>query len=101
MGRAALCWDGMEPISGLFSPSQSAEGPRLSSEHISQLLSCLQSYIQCPQQPWLRRDLLQLQARLREDGIGVHRLRAPLLRFQAVVSACDMLLFWHGVARAH
>eukprot|EP00076_Gallus_gallus_P033329 XP_024998867.1 mitogen-activated protein kinase kinase kinase 6 isoform X2 [Gallus gallus] len=73
-------------ITAALQESQSAEGPRLSSEHISQLLSCLQSYIQCPQQPWLRRDLLQLQARLREDGIGVHRLRAPLLRFQAVVT---------------
>ncbi|POI20281.1 hypothetical protein CIB84_015972, partial [Bambusicola thoracicus] len=71
-------------ITAALQDSQSTEGPRLSSEHIAQLLSCLQSYIQCPQQPRLRRHLLQLQARLREDGIGVHRLQAPLLRFQAV-----------------
>uniref|UniRef100_A0A8C9EGI0 mitogen-activated protein kinase kinase kinase n=1 Tax=Pavo cristatus TaxID=9049 RepID=A0A8C9EGI0_PAVCR len=83
-GQAARGGDGMEPISGLFSPMQSAVGPRLSSEHLAQLLGCLQSYIQCPQQPRLRRDLLQLQARLREDGIGVQRLQAPLLCFQAV-----------------
>lgn len=94
MGQAARSGDGMEPISGLFSPTQSAVGPRLSSEHIAQLLSCLQSYIQSPQQPRLRRDLLQLQARLREDGIGVQQLQAPLLHFQAVVSAWDTVWGW-------
>ncbi|XP_048825013.1 mitogen-activated protein kinase kinase kinase 6 isoform X3 [Lagopus muta] len=73
-------------ITAALQESQSAVGPRLSSEHIAQLLSCLQSYIQSPQQPRLRRDLLQLQARLREDGIGVQRLQAPLLHFQAVVT---------------
>lgn len=93
-GAGRRQWGGMEPISGLFSPVQSAVGPRLSSEHIAQLLSCLQSYIQSPQQPRLRRDLLQLQARLREDGIGVQRLQAPLLHFQAVVSAWDTAWGW-------
>ncbi|XP_072211440.1 mitogen-activated protein kinase kinase kinase 6 [Excalfactoria chinensis] len=73
-------------ITAALQDSQSAVGPRLSSEHIAQLLSCLQSYIQCPQQPRLHRDLLQLQARLREDGISAQRLRAPLLYFQAVVT---------------
>ncbi|XP_031450879.1 mitogen-activated protein kinase kinase kinase 6 isoform X3 [Phasianus colchicus] len=73
-------------ITAALQESQSAVGPRLSSEHIAQLLSCLQSYIQSPQQPQLRHDLLQLQARLREDGIGVQRLQAPLLHFQAVVT---------------
>ncbi|XP_021231205.1 mitogen-activated protein kinase kinase kinase 6 [Numida meleagris] len=85
-GHAARGGDGMEPMLGLFSPSQSTAGPRLSSEHIAQLLSCLRSYIQSPQRPRLRRQLLQLQARLQADGIGLHRLRAPLLRFQEVVT---------------
>ncbi|XP_042649825.1 mitogen-activated protein kinase kinase kinase 6 isoform X1 [Tyto alba] len=65
--------------------SQSPEGARLGSEHLAQLLSCLRSYIQCPRQPQLRRDLLALQSRLRAEGLSLPHLQAPLVGFQAAV----------------
>ncbi|XP_062450343.1 mitogen-activated protein kinase kinase kinase 6 [Rhea pennata] len=72
-------------VAAALEESQSAEGPRLGSEHIAQLLSCLRSYIQCPNQHQLRQDLLALQARLRVDGLSLRHLHAPLFNFQAAV----------------
>ncbi|XP_064381080.1 mitogen-activated protein kinase kinase kinase 6 isoform X2 [Dromaius novaehollandiae] len=72
-------------IAAALEESQSAEGPRLGSEHIAQLLSCLRSYIQCPSQHRLRHDLLALQTRLRADGLSLRHLHAPLFNFQAAV----------------
>ncbi|NXV83970.1 M3K5 kinase, partial [Atlantisia rogersi] len=63
-----------------------AAGARLGPEHLSQLLSCLRSYIQCPSQHQLLRDLLALQTRLRAEGLGLPHLQAPLFGFQAAVS---------------
>ncbi|KAM6115950.1 LOW QUALITY PROTEIN: mitogen-activated protein kinase kinase kinase 6 [Phoenicopterus ruber ruber] len=65
--------------------SQGTAGARLGSEHLAQLLSCLRSYIQCPCQPQLRRDLLALHARLRAEGLSLPHLQAPLFGFQAAV----------------
>ncbi|XP_035168794.1 mitogen-activated protein kinase kinase kinase 6 [Oxyura jamaicensis] len=76
-------------IAAALQESQSASGTRLGSEHVALLLGCLRSYIQRPARHQLRRDLLALQARLREDGLSLPHLRAPLLNFQAVVSASD------------
>ncbi|NXS75663.1 M3K6 kinase, partial [Pandion haliaetus] len=67
-------------------PTQSTAGARLGSEHLAQLLSCLQSYIQCPSQHKLCQDLLALQTRLRAEGLSLPHLQAPLFGFQAVVS---------------
>ncbi|XP_035418204.1 mitogen-activated protein kinase kinase kinase 6, partial [Cygnus atratus] len=72
-------------IAAALQESQSASGTRLGSEHITLLLGCLRSYIQCPARHQLRHDLLELQARLRADGLSLPHLRAPLLNFQAVV----------------
>nr|XP_047929009.1 LOW QUALITY PROTEIN: mitogen-activated protein kinase kinase kinase 6 [Anser cygnoides] len=72
-------------IAAALQEGQSASGTRLGSEHITLLLGCLRSYIQCPARHQLRRDLLALQARLRADGLSLPHLRAPLLNFQAVV----------------
>ncbi|KAM9256197.1 mitogen-activated protein kinase kinase kinase 6 [Cariama cristata] len=65
--------------------SQSAAGVRLGSEHLTQLLSCLRSYIQCPSQHQLCQDLLALQTRLRAEGLSLPHLQAPLFGFQAAV----------------
>ncbi|XP_074018250.1 LOW QUALITY PROTEIN: mitogen-activated protein kinase kinase kinase 6 [Numenius arquata] len=65
--------------------SQGTAGARLSSEHLSQLLSCLRSYIQCPSQHQLCQDLLALQSRLRAEGLSLCHLQAPLFGFQAAV----------------
>ncbi|XP_026719308.1 mitogen-activated protein kinase kinase kinase 6 [Athene cunicularia] len=65
--------------------SQSTAGARLDSEHLAQLLSCLRSYIQCPSQHQLCQDLLALQSRLREEGLSLSHLQAPLFAFQAAV----------------
>lgn len=93
---AAGGWHGgSSPPTSTFSPTQSASGTRLGSEHITLLLGCLRSYIQCPARHQLRRDLLALQARLRADGLSLPHLRAPLLNFQAVVSASGTA--WFGV----
>ncbi|XP_032304919.1 mitogen-activated protein kinase kinase kinase 6 isoform X2 [Coturnix japonica] len=73
-------------ITAAMQDSQSAAGARLSSEHITQLLSCLHSYIQHTQQPRLHRELLQLQRQLEKDGISAQRLQEPLLCFQDVVT---------------
>ncbi|XP_068773932.1 mitogen-activated protein kinase kinase kinase 6 [Struthio camelus] len=72
-------------IAAALEESQSAEGPRLGSEHVALLLSCLRSYIQCPSQHQLRQDLLALQTRLRADGLSLRHLQAPLFHFQAAV----------------
>ncbi|NXL03321.1 M3K6 kinase, partial [Mesembrinibis cayennensis] len=61
-------------------------GARLGSEHLTQLLSCLRTYIQCPSQHQLRQDLLALHTRLRAEGLGLPHLQAPLFGFQAAVS---------------
>ncbi|XP_009274541.1 PREDICTED: mitogen-activated protein kinase kinase kinase 6 [Aptenodytes forsteri] len=65
--------------------SQSMMGARLGSEHLAQLLSCLQSYIQCPSQHQLRQDLLALHRQLQAEGLSLPHLQAPLFGFQAVV----------------
>ncbi|NXS96808.1 M3K5 kinase, partial [Jacana jacana] len=66
--------------------SQGKAGARLGSEHLTQLLSCLQSYIQCPNQRRLCLDLLALQSQLRAEGLSLLHLQSPLLGFQAAVS---------------
>ncbi|XP_009882841.1 PREDICTED: mitogen-activated protein kinase kinase kinase 6-like, partial [Charadrius vociferus] len=60
-------------------------GARLGLEHLTQLLSCLRSYIQCPSQHQLRQDLLALQSCLRAEGLSLPHLQAPLFGFQAAV----------------
>nr|XP_013810289.1 PREDICTED: mitogen-activated protein kinase kinase kinase 6-like [Apteryx mantelli mantelli] len=55
------------------------------------LLSCLRSYIQCPDQHRLRQDLLALQTRLRADGLSLRHLHVPLSNFQEAVSAAPDL----------
>uniref|UniRef100_A0A8C3GFI1 mitogen-activated protein kinase kinase kinase n=1 Tax=Cairina moschata TaxID=8855 RepID=A0A8C3GFI1_CAIMO len=72
-------------IAAALQESQGASGTRLGSEHVALLLGCLRSYIQSPARHQLRRELLALQERLREDGLSLHHLRGPLLGFQAVV----------------
>ncbi|NWS62883.1 M3K6 kinase, partial [Chunga burmeisteri] len=67
-------------------PTQSVASVRLGSEHLTQLLSCLRSYIQCPSQHQLCQDLLALQTRLRAEGLSLPHLQAPLFGFQAAVS---------------
>ncbi|NWI32823.1 M3K5 kinase, partial [Sula dactylatra] len=66
--------------------SQSTAGARLGSEHLVQLLSCLQSYIQCPSQHQLCQDLLALRTQLRAEGLSLSHLQGPLFGFQAAVS---------------
>ncbi|NXX20219.1 M3K6 kinase, partial [Podargus strigoides] len=68
------------------SPTQSTVGARMGSEHLTQLLSCLRSYIQCPSQHQLCQDLLALHTRLRAEGLSLSHLQAPLFGFQAAVS---------------
>eukprot|EP00075_Anas_platyrhynchos_P010477 XP_027299730.1 mitogen-activated protein kinase kinase kinase 6 isoform X1 [Anas platyrhynchos] len=72
-------------ITAALQESQGASGTRLGSEHLALLLGCLRSYIQRPARHRLRRELLALQERLREDGLSLPHLRGPLLSFQAVV----------------
>ncbi|NXS52631.1 M3K6 kinase, partial [Brachypteracias leptosomus] len=67
-------------------PTQSTTGPRLGSEHLAQLLSCLRGYIQHPDQHRLCQDLLALQSQLWAEGLSLPHLRAPLFGFQAAVS---------------
>ncbi|NXY79880.1 M3K5 kinase, partial [Glareola pratincola] len=67
-------------------PTQGTAGAKLGSEHLSRLLSCLRSYIQCPSQHQLCQDLLALQSRLRAEGLSLSHLQAPLFGFQAAVS---------------
>ncbi|XP_042296301.1 mitogen-activated protein kinase kinase kinase 6 [Sceloporus undulatus] len=57
----------------------------LSLEHISQLVSCLKSYIRSPSRKQLAQDLLQLQANLQVDGLGLCWVQAPLFTFQDTV----------------
>lgn len=84
-GCRGLAWKEQPPHS-LFLSIQGASGTRLGSEHLALLLGCLRSYIQRPARHRLRRELLALQERLREDGLSLPHLRGPLLGFQAVVS---------------
>ncbi|NXC75893.1 M3K5 kinase, partial [Anhinga anhinga] len=67
-------------------PTQSTAGARLGLEHLAQLLSCLRSYIQCPNQHQLRQALLALHTQLWAEGLSLPHLQAPLLGFQAAVS---------------
>ncbi|KAM6370920.1 LOW QUALITY PROTEIN: mitogen-activated protein kinase kinase kinase 6 [Pluvialis apricaria] len=72
-------------IAAALEESQGTVGARLGLEHLTQLLSCLRSYIQCPSQHQLRQDLLALQSRLRAEGLSLPHLQAPLFGFQAAV----------------
>ncbi|XP_074832313.1 mitogen-activated protein kinase kinase kinase 6 isoform X2 [Carettochelys insculpta] len=65
--------------------SQSWEGARLSSEHIAQLVSCLQIYIRFPSRRQLSQDLLELRALLRAAGLSLHHVQVPLFSFQDTV----------------
>ncbi|NWU97063.1 M3K6 kinase, partial [Upupa epops] len=65
---------------------ESQVGAGLGSEHLTQLLSCLRGYIQCPNQHQLCQDLLALQNQLRAKGLSLTHLQDPLVSFQAVVS---------------
>ncbi|XP_038233354.1 mitogen-activated protein kinase kinase kinase 6 isoform X2 [Dermochelys coriacea] len=65
--------------------SQSWEGGRLSSEHISQLVSCLKSYIRSPSRRQLSQDLLGLQALLWAEGLSLRHVQVPLFSFQDTV----------------
>ncbi|NWR80402.1 M3K6 kinase, partial [Centropus unirufus] len=67
-------------------PTQRTAGVKLGSEHLAQLLSCLRSYIQSPNQHQLCQDLLALQTQLRAEGLSLPDLQAPLFGFQAAVS---------------
>uniref|UniRef100_A0ABM5ET16 mitogen-activated protein kinase kinase kinase n=2 Tax=Pogona vitticeps TaxID=103695 RepID=A0ABM5ET16_9SAUR len=57
----------------------------LSLEHISQLVSCLKSYIRSPSRKQLAQDLLQLQASLQADGLSLGQTQVPLFTFQDMV----------------
>ncbi|XP_077193857.1 mitogen-activated protein kinase kinase kinase 6 isoform X2 [Paroedura picta] len=57
----------------------------LSLEHISQLVSCLKSYIRSPNRKQLTQGLLQLQRHLQEDQLSLYHLQAPLFTFQDTV----------------
>ncbi|XP_010190314.1 PREDICTED: mitogen-activated protein kinase kinase kinase 5-like, partial [Mesitornis unicolor] len=74
--------------------SQSATGGRLSSEHLAQLLGCLRSYIQCPNQHRLCQDLLTLVRRvLRRHHIKPHWMFAlDNAMSQAVQAAFTVLV---------
>ncbi|NWZ25659.1 M3K6 kinase, partial [Asarcornis scutulata] len=85
-GCRGLAWKEQHPQRSFFLPIQGASGTRLGSEHVALLLGCLRSYIQRPARHQLRRELLALQERLREDGLSLPHLRGPLLGFQVVVS---------------
>ncbi|NXY00169.1 M3K6 kinase, partial [Centropus bengalensis] len=67
-------------------PTQRTAGVKLGSEHLAQLLSCLRSYIQSPNQQQLCQDLLALQTQLQDEGLSLPDLQAPLFGFQAAVS---------------
>ncbi|XP_053124231.1 mitogen-activated protein kinase kinase kinase 6 isoform X2 [Hemicordylus capensis] len=54
-------------------------------DHISQLVSCLKSYIRSPNRKQLARDLLQLQTSLQTDGLGLSHVQAPLFILQDTV----------------
>ncbi|XP_053942582.1 mitogen-activated protein kinase kinase kinase 6 [Cuculus canorus] len=72
-------------IIAVWKESQSTAGMKLGAEHLAQLLSCLRSYIQSPNQHQLRQDLLALQTQLRAEGLRLLNLQAPLFGFQAAV----------------
>nr|XP_056702111.1 mitogen-activated protein kinase kinase kinase 6 [Euleptes europaea] len=57
----------------------------LSLEHISQLVSCLKSYIRSPNRKQLAQGLLQLQLHLQADHLSLYHLQAPLFTFQDTV----------------
>ncbi|XP_015274091.1 PREDICTED: mitogen-activated protein kinase kinase kinase 6 [Gekko japonicus] len=57
----------------------------LSLEHISQLVSCLKSYIRSPNRKQLTQGLLQLQLHLQADQLSLYHLQAPLFTFQDTV----------------
>ncbi|KAL8220692.1 UNVERIFIED_CONTAM: hypothetical protein K2H54_052450, partial [Gekko kuhli] len=57
----------------------------LSLEHISQLVSCLKSYIRSPNRKQLIQGLLQLQLHLQADQLSLYHLQAPLFTFQDTV----------------
>ncbi|XP_061453643.1 mitogen-activated protein kinase kinase kinase 6 isoform X2 [Rhineura floridana] len=66
-------------------PSSSSPQSPLSLEHISQLVSCLKSYIRSPNRKQMAQDLLQLQASLQVDGLSLCRVQVPLFTFQDTV----------------
>nr|XP_033813198.1 mitogen-activated protein kinase kinase kinase 6 isoform X2 [Geotrypetes seraphini] len=67
------------------SQSQNSENGRLSPVHMTQLVSCLKSYIRLPDRKQLTLDLLNLQAHLHADGLKLARVQVPLFSFQEAV----------------
>ncbi|XP_066495076.1 mitogen-activated protein kinase kinase kinase 6 isoform X2 [Tiliqua scincoides] len=57
----------------------------LSLDHISQLVSCLKTYIRTPSRKQLTQDLLQLQSTLQGDGLDLCQVQGPLFTFQDTV----------------
>ncbi|KAJ6663373.1 hypothetical protein lerEdw1_009452 [Lerista edwardsae] len=57
----------------------------LSLDHISQLVSCLRTYIRVPSRKQLAQDLLQLQFKLQEGGLDLGQVQGPLFTFQDIV----------------
>ncbi|XP_032083648.1 mitogen-activated protein kinase kinase kinase 6 [Thamnophis elegans] len=57
----------------------------LSLAHISELVSCLKSYIRSPSRKQLAQSLLQLQDHFQSDGLSFCQVQAPLFAFQDTV----------------
>ncbi|XP_029475364.1 mitogen-activated protein kinase kinase kinase 6 isoform X2 [Rhinatrema bivittatum] len=69
----------------LESQSQSPEEGKLTSVHLTQLVSCLKSYIRLPDRKQLGLNLLGLRARLHGEGLTLARVQVPLFGFQEAV----------------
>lgn len=67
-------------------PSSFSPQSPLSLDHVSQLVSCLRTYIRLPSRKQLTQDLLQLQSRLQEEGLNLGQAQGPLFTFQDSVS---------------
>ncbi|XP_048356706.1 mitogen-activated protein kinase kinase kinase 6 [Sphaerodactylus townsendi] len=75
-----------EELSSIASAIHEAQDQSpLSLEHISELVSCLKSYIRSPNRKQLAQGLLQLQLHLQADQLSLCHLQAPLFTFQDTV----------------
>ncbi|XP_030894905.1 mitogen-activated protein kinase kinase kinase 6 isoform X2 [Leptonychotes weddellii] len=64
---------------------QQEQGPRLSRNHVEQLLRCLGAHIHTPNRRQLAQELRALQGQLRAQGLGPALLHGPLFAFPDAV----------------
>uniref|UniRef100_A0A8D0BB90 mitogen-activated protein kinase kinase kinase n=1 Tax=Salvator merianae TaxID=96440 RepID=A0A8D0BB90_SALMN len=84
--RVTLCKVLTEELPRIAAAIHEAQEEKLlSMDHISQLISCLKSYIRSPNRKQLVQSLLHLQASLQADGLRLWQVQTPLFTFQDTV----------------